>query len=71
MDLNVQAFRLVQAAAAVAGAPTSKVRESARQGGIKGGRARTEMLSSERRSEIARKASNARWGAKTKVAAIG
>jgi len=31
-------------------------------GGIKGGRARASLLSSDRRSEIARKAARARWG---------
>ena len=31
-------------------------------GGIKGGKARAEKLSPERRSEIARKAAAARWG---------
>ena len=33
-----------------------------RAGGLKGGKARAKALSAERRSEIARKASNARWG---------
>lgn len=33
-----------------------------RLGGQKGGRARAESLSPERRSEIARKAANVRWG---------
>lgn len=32
-----------------------------RRGGIKGGKARAEKLSSERRSEIARTASSTRW----------
>lgn len=31
-------------------------------GGMKGGRARAAVLSSERRSEIAKKAAEARWG---------
>lgn len=35
--------------------------ELGRQGGLKGGRARAEKLTSEERSEIARKAANARW----------
>lgn len=35
--------------------------ESQRQGGLKGGPARAENLSSEERSEIARKAANIRW----------
>lgn len=33
-----------------------------RLGGLKGGRARSDKLSDERRSEIARKAAAARWG---------
>lgn len=32
-----------------------------RQGGLKGGRARSESLSSERKAEIARNAAQARW----------
>ena len=64
MDLNVRAFRLVQHV--VADPPSTKVasREGAVRGGIKGGRARAQSLSSERRAEIARKASEARWGHK-------
>ena len=37
----------------------------ARQGGLKGGRARAEKLSSERRREIAKKAAQLRWAAKS------
>jgi hypothetical protein len=33
-----------------------------RKGGLKGGKARSEKLSAARRSEIAKKASAARWG---------
>jgi hypothetical protein len=35
-----------------------------RLGGLKGGRARADALSSQRRSEIAKKAADARWAAK-------
>lgn len=35
-----------------------------RRGGLKGGKARAERLSPERRKEIAEKAARARWGAK-------
>jgi hypothetical protein len=35
-----------------------------RLGGLKGGRARANALSSQRRSEIAKKAADARWAAK-------
>ena len=42
--------------------PTNpKLTERARKGGVVGGRARASKLSAERRSEIARKAANARW----------
>ena len=42
--------------------PTNpKLTERARKGGVVGGRARALKLSPERRSEIARKAANARW----------
>jgi hypothetical protein len=35
-----------------------------RMGGLKGGKARNEKLTPEERSEIAKKAANARWSAK-------
>lgn len=38
--------------------------ELGRRGGLKGGKARSEKLSSERKSEIARKAAKARWAKK-------
>lgn len=37
-----------------------------RRGGLKGGRARADALTPERRSEIAHHAASARWGAKGK-----
>ena len=37
--------------------------ERGRLGGVKGGKARADALSPERRSEIAKKAAQARWGA--------
>ena len=39
----------------------SQQAQAGRQGGLKGGRKRAERLSPERRSEIARKAAQARW----------
>lgn len=36
-------------------------RKLGRRGGLKGGKVRAEKLSAERKSEIARKAANARW----------
>jgi hypothetical protein len=43
-------------------APLTPGQEFARSGGLKGGAARREALSPERRSEIARKAAAKRWG---------
>lgn len=60
MDLNVRAFRVVQAA--IAGpAPEDRRREAARKGGRAGGQSRAKSISAERRREIAKKASAARW----------
>lgn len=59
-DINETAFRIVSEA--LGGAATrAKSPHAVRAGGI-GGRARTERLSPERRSEIAKKAAAARWG---------
>jgi len=60
MDLNVRAFRTVQAALADAPKP-NKRKIASRKGGLQGGPARAASISSERRKEIARKASAARW----------
>jgi hypothetical protein len=60
MDLNVRAFRVVQEAVN-GSSPVSKKKASARQGGLKGGPSRARSISAERRREIARKASQARW----------
>ena len=64
-DFAVTAFRVVQEA-------TGQVEEDSkpaidyaalgRKGGLKGGRARAEKLTSEQRSEIAKKAAQVRWG---------
>jgi hypothetical protein len=63
MDLNVRAFRTVQAALSVPNTP-NKRRESSRKGGLLGGKARADSVSPDRRKEIARKASLARWNKK-------
>lgn len=61
MDLNVRAFRTVQAA--LSEIPTLSKRQAAsRKGGLAGGRARAKSVSPERRKEIAKAASLARWG---------
>ena len=71
-DENTLAFRIVaeatgQASAAPAPAPHKKHPYAValgRKGGKKGGKARAESLSPERRREIAQAAAKARWGEK-------
>ncbi len=63
MDLNVRAFRIVQAALSEPTAP-DKRKESSRKGGQLGGPSRAKSISAQRRTEIARKASRARWSRK-------
>jgi hypothetical protein len=41
--------------------PESQQQEAGRSGGVKGGKARAEQLSPERRSEIAKMAAESRW----------
>ena len=54
MDLSVRAFRTVQAA--LSGPQASdKRKESARKGGLRGGLCRSQLLSSSRKSEIAKR----------------
>ncbi len=56
------ASALMVARIAVGDRDDERVDPDAREGGLKGGRARAEKLTPERRSEIARKAASARWG---------
>jgi hypothetical protein len=60
VDLNVRAFRVVQAALSEPTVP-DKRKESARKGGLAGGVSRAKSISAERRTEIAKQASTARW----------
>jgi hypothetical protein len=60
MDLNVRAFRVVQAALSETVVP-NKRKESAKKGGLLGGPSRAKSISAERRREIAQKASRERW----------
>lgn len=60
MDINVRAFRVVQAALAEPAEP-DKRKESARKGGKIGGKMRANALSSQQRTDIAKRASAARW----------
>jgi hypothetical protein len=60
-DFAVTAFRVVQEATGqLKGGFDAK--EMGRRGGLRGGKARAEKLSPERRKEIAEKAAAARWG---------
>ena len=66
-DPNVIAFDVVQQATAEDEPETTPAKNPAavalgRLGGLKGGKARAEALSSERKREIAQKAARARWG---------
>jgi len=65
-DFSVNAFRVVQEAVGeIEAEPTKKKNFDAKalghKGGLKGGKARAEKLTPERRSEIAKKAAQARW----------
>ena len=61
MDMNVQAFRLVREATEEPSAEKKRRQAASKRGGLTGGRARAVALSSEKRSEIAKKASAVRW----------
>ena len=58
-DVNVLAASLVEEATKAGKDPLAV--ELGRRGGLKGGRARAVKLSQERRSEIAKRAAEARW----------
>ena len=59
-DLNQMAHRIVQQSTEPQ-APKTAAQTNGRVGGLKGGKARAEKLSPQKRSEIARKAAQARW----------
>ena len=64
-DFSVVAFRVVQEATGqIEPRPTKTFDPVAlgRLGGLKGGKARAEKLTPDQRSEIAKKAAQARWG---------
>ncbi len=62
MDVNVRAFRTVQAATSENIENPEDVRKAnARKGGLVGGPARARAISQSRRIAIAKKASRARW----------
>ena len=62
-DFAITAFRVVQKATGEELKPGKEFDAKAlgRKGGLKGGRARAEKLTPEQRSEIAKKAAQARW----------
>jgi general stress protein YciG len=66
MDVNVRAFRVVQAAISEK-QDTNPREEAGRKGGLVGGPSRAQSISRERRVEIAKKASAARWGNRSGV----
>jgi hypothetical protein len=61
MDVNVRAYRVVQAALDEPSSAPSPKKEAARKGGLRGGPSRAASISRERRVEIAKKASRVRW----------
>ena len=65
-DFSVTAFRVVQKATAQVEPepprPAFDAKALGHLGGLKGGKARAAKLTSERRTEMARKAARARWG---------
>jgi len=66
-DFAVRAFRVVQEATGQAQEEPKKefdAKALGRKGGLKGGKARAEKLTPERRAEIAKKAANTRWTGK-------
>lgn len=69
MDLNVRAFRTVQAALAEQ-MPVNKRKQSSRKGGLQGGPARAKSITPQRRKEIALKANAARWKSKKEFVGV-
>jgi hypothetical protein len=65
MDLNVRAFRTVQAALEDHPTEENSKKAAARKGGLIGGPSRARSISAARRIEIARIASDARWRKRT------
>ncbi len=67
-DLNQSAYDIVQMVTGQAPMPEPPKNPAAvslgRLGGLKGGKARADALTPERRAEIAKKAAKTRWGSK-------
>lgn len=66
MDLNVRAFRVVQEATREEMPAPNPRKAASSKGGRVGGPSRAKSISRERRVEIAKKASRARWQNKVK-----
>ena len=69
-DFAITAFRVVQEATGEVESEEKPVKEFdakalGRKGGLKGGKARAEKLTPKQRSEIAKKAAQARWKTQT------
>jgi hypothetical protein len=68
-DINLLARQIVEEAIKEPLTPVKEKNAAAvalgRLGGLKGGKARAEKLTEERRKEIAKKAAEKRWGKKT------
>jgi hypothetical protein len=65
VDVNVRAFRVVQTAISERSEPDAR-KVAASKGGRVGGPSRARSISRERRIEIAKKASAARWARKNR-----
>jgi hypothetical protein len=66
-DLNKMAFRVVQESTEPK-APKTAAQTNGKAGGLKGGKARAAKLTPEQRSDIARRAAEARWATKRPAA---
>jgi hypothetical protein len=63
-DLNQVAYRIVRESTEPR-LPKTPAQVNGRNGGLKGGKARATKLTAEERSEMARKAAQARWSQKS------
>jgi hypothetical protein len=61
MDLNVQAFRIVEEATKETTSADKRSKEALRRGGVAGAAARLKTTNPKRRLEIAMQANAARW----------
>lgn len=71
MDLNVRAYRTVQAVLNEHSTEQDPKKTASRRGGLAGGPARAASISRERRIEIAKKASTTRWNKRRLVPTEG